>query len=143
MAKTILLVEDYEDDAILLQMALASAGALNPVVIVKDGEEAVAYLAGEGAYSDRKKFPLPSLVLLDLKMPKMDGFQVMEWVKSQPQFKDIGIFVLSGLEEIKQVEKAYALGARSFLAKPCFPDDVRNLMTGYPEYWDHSVPPPQ
>lgn len=136
MSRTILLVEDYEDDAILLQMALASAGVGNPVILVKDGDEAIAYLKGEGIFSDRQKFPLPGVMLLDLKMPRKDGFEVMAWLKTQSEFKEIPIVVLSGLQEIKQIEKAYSMGARSFLAKPCLPEDVKNLMTGFPGFWE-------
>lgn len=114
----ILVVEDREDDVLLLKRAFAKAKVLNPFHFVRSGEEAVAYLKGEGRYANRDEFPLPELMLLDLKMPGMDGFDVLRWVKAQPEFKALRIVVLTSSDAIKDVNLAYQLGANSFLVKP-------------------------
>jgi CheY-like chemotaxis protein len=134
MTKAILIADDFEDDAILLRKTLEMAGVKNPVFVVADGEEAVAFLKGDGKYADRDKFPLPSVVLLDLKMPKVTGFEVLQWMHQADQ-KDILKIVLSGHQDLKEVNRAYMLGARSFLLKPCHVLDVQNLMQAHPAYW--------
>ena len=82
---TVLLCEDDPDDVLLTQIAFEKARLANPLQIVRDGEEAIAYLEGEGRFADRTRFPLPILVLLDLKMLKLDGFHVLQWLRSQPE----------------------------------------------------------
>jgi CheY-like chemotaxis protein len=136
MHNTILLAEDFEDDANAVQQVLKEAGVMNPVVVVTDGDEVIAYLNGEGRFSDRQRFALPGVLLLDLKMPRVHGFEVLEWIRAQPQFEKLLIIVLSGYDEIGQVRKAYDLGARSFLVKPCHIEDVRNLAKAFSGYWE-------
>src|SRR5439155_12819930 len=114
----ILLVEDGEDDVLLIRKAFARAYLDNPMHVVKDGEEAVAYLSGEGQYANRAEHPLPSLILLDLKMPRMDGFQVLEWLRAQPGIRGIPVVVLTTSDLMQDVNRAYTLGANSFLVKP-------------------------
>src|SRR5229473_2661647 len=80
----ILLAEDREDEVLLLRHAFAKAGFLNPLQVVPNGEEAIHYLQGEGKYANRDEYPLPALVLLDLKMPRKDGFEVLQWIRQQP-----------------------------------------------------------
>src|ERR1043165_7389245 len=82
---TVLLVEDDPDDVLLTQIAFEKARLVNPLKVVRDGEEAIAYLSGEPPYDDRERFPLPILLLLDLKMPKVNGFQVLEWLNTTNQ----------------------------------------------------------
>ncbi len=127
----ILIAEDYESDAKLIERALKRAGVLNPILVVTDGDEAIAYLKGDGAYSDRTKFPLPGVLLLDLKMPRVTGFEVLEWWKKEPQLKELVIIVLSGLRELQEVTRAYQLGARTFLVKPPTEDEVKNLVKAF------------
>ena len=134
------MAEDYEPHAALIQLILKKAGVANPVIVVQDGDEAIAYLSGDGKYGDRQKFPLPGVLLLDLKMPRVDGFAVLEWCKRQPHLKELLIVVLSGHGEMRKVNSAYALGAHSFLTKPCNPLDVLNLTKNFTGYWD--VQPP-
>ena len=83
----ILLVEDRDDDVVLIRKAFEKAGLTNPFHVAHDGEEAIAYLSGEGKFSNRVEFPLPWLILLDLKMPKVNGFEVLQWIRSQPRAK--------------------------------------------------------
>jgi CheY-like chemotaxis protein len=139
LIKPILLAEDFEDDARIIQYVLKKAQVTNPIIVVPDGAEAIAYLKGEGFYADRVKFPLPSVLLLDLKMPKRNGFEVLEWCKAQPHLKNMLVVVLSGYQELESVNRAYALGAHSFLVKPCNVEDIANLMKTYKGYWEHST----
>lgn len=116
-SRTILVVEDTEDDVFLLKRAFAKSG-LNPQMqIVGDGEEAVKYLTGSGSYADRLQHPLPDLVLLDLKMPRMDGFDVLKWLRQQPQWKCLVVVALSTSNEPGDIRKAYELRANSYLSK--------------------------
>lgn len=129
--RVILLVEDLDDDILLIRRAFAAAKLQIPLQIVRDGEEAVAYLMGIGKYAQRDEFPLPDLILLDLKMPKMDGLEVLRWIRSHPHLKALRVIVLTSSEDIYDVNKAYELGANSFLVKPaefiCYPSLVRTL----------------
>jgi CheY-like chemotaxis protein len=114
----ILVVEDNENDEMLIRRTLAKSGVPNPRQFVPSGEAAISYLSGVGRYSDREKYPFPALVLLDLKLPVMDGFEVLQWIRAQPDFRDLRVVVLTTSEEIRKVSKAYQLGANSFLVKP-------------------------
>jgi CheY-like chemotaxis protein len=140
MIKSILQVEDSEDDALLLQLAFKKAGVANPIITVSSGDEAICYLKGEGAYSDRDQFPIPKVILVDLKLPGLSGFQVLEWMKRQPQLKGILIFAITGHHEIGQVNRAYSLGARSFLTKPFDAQDVANLVKAFKGFWVFNRP---
>ena len=117
-SQVILLAEDLDDDILLIRMALQRAGIDNPLHIVRDGEQAIHYLAGIGKYSARDVYPLPELLLLDLKMPRADGFEVLQWVRSRPALRSLIIIVLTVSEDIRDANRAYELGASSFLVKP-------------------------
>jgi CheY-like chemotaxis protein len=114
----ILLAEDLEDDVLLIRRAFTKAGVQNPLFVVHDGEEAIQYLQGEGKFANRAEYPLPDLTLLDLKMPRKDGFEVLEWVRQQPTLRGLRIVVLTSSKEIRDVDRAYQLGANSVLVKP-------------------------
>jgi CheY-like chemotaxis protein len=114
----ILVVEDDEADIVLLRQAFQSARIINPVVNVRDGEEAIGYLSGMGTYSDRGKFPMPAMVLLDLRMPKLSGFEVLEWIRDRPSLNELIVVVLTASEDVRHANKAYELGAKSYLVKP-------------------------
>jgi CheY-like chemotaxis protein len=116
--QTILLVDDSENDLILMRMAFKKAKCNIALQEVHDGEEAIAYLKGEGPYCDRNKFPLPAIMLLDLNMPKMNGFDVLVWVRAQPVLKRLAIIILTASMRSDDVERAFDLGATSFLVKP-------------------------
>src|SRR3954469_19027403 len=113
----ILLAEDRQDDVLLVRRALSRAGIKNPLVVVGDGEELIEYLSGSGKYANRFEYPAPDLLLLDLKMPKLDGFEALAWVRSQPALRVLPIIVLTTSEHIYDVNRAYELGANSFLVK--------------------------
>jgi CheY-like chemotaxis protein len=131
----ILLAEDRGDDVLLIRRALAAANVNNPLIVLPDGEEAVSYLDGRGEYADRQKFPLPDIILLDLKMPKMDGFDVLRAIKARPQLHHIRIIVLTSSEDIFDVNKAYELGASSFLVKPLEFENFAGLMRTLNYFW--------
>ena len=114
----ILLAEDREDDIILVRKAFERAQIGNPLHVARNGEEAMAYLAGEGKYSNRAEYPLPWLILLDLKMPGLDGFEVLRWIRQQDGFGSIIVVVLTSSDQIRDADKAYKLGANSFMVKP-------------------------
>src|SRR5437588_10022904 len=131
----ILLVEDRTDDVELVRRGLLKAKVFNPLQVVSDGEEALAYLDGVGKYADRKLYPLPDIILLDLKMPKMDGFEVLREVRNRPALSPIRVLVLTSSEDIYEVNKAYALGANSFLVKPHDFHDFTALMRTLSAFW--------
>ena len=118
-AKVVLLAEDNEDEIILLKRAFSRAGITHKLRIVRDGAGVVTYLMGRGKYSDRKEYPLPVLLLLDLKMPGMNGFEVLAWVRAQPELKELRVIVLTSSEDPNDMRRAYELGANSFMVKSC------------------------
>jgi CheY-like chemotaxis protein len=132
---TILIVDDNEDDVFAIRRALAKAGIGNPQQIASNGQVAIDYLSGVGAFADRAKFPLPFIVFLDLKMPFRDGFEVLEWIRQRPEFNAIVVVVLTGSDEVRDHQRAYALGARSYLVKPPTPADLAALMQSMESYW--------
>jgi len=136
VGKTILLVEDSEDDVLLVRRRMTQAGIVNPIFVVGDGDDAIAYLKGDHIYADRNRFPSPAILLLDLKMPRMSGFEVLNWCKSTNQTRDLFIVVLSHQDELREVSRAYALGAKTFLIKPPSTDDFTNLARSFPDYWE-------
>ena len=115
---TVLLVDDSKNDLFLTRAAFARAEFKNPLQAVRNGDEAIAYLKGEGPYHDREKFPLPAVMLLDLNMPMKSGFEVLKWVGEQNGLKRLSIIVLSASTRPEDVEQAFELGANSFLVKP-------------------------
>jgi CheY-like chemotaxis protein len=145
----ILLAEDREDDVILIQRAFKKAGFDIPLKVVSDGEEAISYLAGNAQYADRNLYPIPSLILLDLKLPMKDGFEVLTWLKKQPELKQIPVIVLTLSNRIKDVNQAYALGAYSFLIKTTDFEDAAEFSQSLAFYWSSiqrdsspQLPPP-
>ena len=138
----ILLAEDREDDILLIRRAFQKAYVNNPLHVVKDGEEAISYLSGEGKYSNRAEFPLPDLMLLDLKMPRVDGFEVLEWIRKQPGLASLRVVVLTASDHLRDVNRAYKLGANSFMVKPVDFEDVVHMSRFLTVYWlDMSTTP--
>jgi len=114
----ILLVENDDDDAFLIKRAFERASVGNPLRRLKNGGEAIAYLKSDPPYWNRAEHPLPVLVLLDIRMPMMDGFEVLRWIRRQPEFARLCVVMLTASDEIRDVNQAYQLGANSFLVKP-------------------------
>jgi len=116
--ESILLVEDNENDRMFMRHAFKKTNFPWKVQELHDGEEAIAYLIGNDPYSDRSKFPLPAVMLLDLNMPKKNGFEVLGWVRAQEAFKRLAIIILTASRRSDDVKQAYSLGVNSFLVKP-------------------------
>ena len=114
----ILLVEDDEEDILLLRRAFRNAYIANPLIEVRDGQAAIQYLSGEGDYADRTRYPIPFLMLLDLRLPKLSGFEVIAWIREQPQLANLIVVVLTASDHVPDVTKARDLGANSYLVKP-------------------------
>jgi len=114
----ILLVEDDPDSVTLLQRAFRKAGLTNALQVVEDGEQAVRYLSGQEPYADPERHPLPVLVLLDLKLPRKSGFEVLAWLRREPDLRHLPVVVLTSSREPSDIKRAYDLGANSYLVKP-------------------------
>ena len=128
---TILLVEDNEDDIFAFKRMMKRSESEVPVQIATDGRMAVQYLSGEGDYSDRKAHPFPCLVFLDLKMPYMNGTEVMEWIADQSALQGLPVVVLSGSDEPRDHEKLRSLGARDYLVKPATSEQLKSAIQSY------------
>jgi RNA polymerase sigma factor (sigma-70 family) len=131
----ILMVEDEEDQVFLTKHALARANLVNPVRIVSDGEEAINYLSGKGPFGDRKANPLPSLILLDLKLPKIGGLEVLEWMRGRPQLKNIPVAILTSSINPRDREQADQLGVKAYLCKPVHSEGLLEMMKSIGMYW--------
>jgi CheY-like chemotaxis protein len=130
-----LLVEDSQNDAILIRRAFQKGNILNPLQVVTTGDQALAYLNGEGAFANRAEYPLPELVLLDLKLPGIDGFEVLRWIRQQPSLKALRVVVLTSSDRIQDVNLAYQLGANSFLVKPVDFERFVEISQALRGYW--------
>src|SRR5258706_11691533 len=129
----ILLVEDNEDDVILTECALEDAGIANPVHVVADADEAIAYLNGDGEYNDRTAYPMPSVIFIDLWLPGKPGHELLRWMANQADLKQIVRVVLTGSDDPTDIKKARELGANAYVRKPLTPEQLttpgRNLQT--------------
>lgn len=114
----ILLVDDNPDDIFLTKRAFDRAGVTHQVPSVTGGAEAIAYLSGDSPFQDRIQYPLPDLMLLDIKMPAVDGFEVLRWVRRQSHLSRLNVVMLTSSDDLRDVNLAYMLGANSFLVKP-------------------------
>jgi CheY-like chemotaxis protein len=143
MNKSILLVEDAEHDVIFMRTALEVAQVSNPLEVVGDGEAAIGYLSGKGAFADRQRYPMPGLVLLDLQLPRMPGLEVLKWIRSQQVLARLPVIVCSGSNRDSDVETAYALGANGYIIKPGRPSRLTQIVGTIKKYWlDADGPPP-
>jgi CheY-like chemotaxis protein len=131
----ILLVEDDPDDVFFLQEALKKEDMSGALRVARDGEEAVAYLLGQGAFADRRLHPPPALVLLDLKLPRKSGLEVLEWRRGQAGMPLIPVIVLTSSVSNADISRAYELGANSYLIKPIESDAQQEMVRTILKYW--------
>jgi CheY-like chemotaxis protein len=134
-SSVILLAEDEEDYVLLIKKAFAETQLPIVVQVVSDGREAMWYLDGVGKYSNREEYPLPDLFLLDLKLPRYNGFEVLSWLRKQPGFATLRVLVLTSSDRVKDVNEAYRLGANSFLVKPYDFSDLAHLSALIHDFW--------
>lgn len=140
--ETILLVEDDENDAFFLKRAIRKIGMLNPVQNVRDGQEAINYLQGAGKFGERGEFPLPGLILLDLKLPLVLGLDVLKWIRQNSDTSPIVIILSSSAAET-DVASAYRLGANAYLVKPSAAGNLERMVTSINDFWLlQNTPPP-
>src|SRR6185437_523139 len=131
----ILLAEDEEDYVLLVKKAFSEANIKNPLYVVSTGTEAMAYLKGEGRFANRAEYPLPDLLLLDIKLPGFNGLEIIKWVREQPGLAGLRIVVLTSSDQLKDVNDAYRFGANSFLMKPYDFHDLVHLSKVVEEFW--------
>lgn len=132
---TILLIEDSPDDVFFMQRALKLTGAALDVQVAEDGQVAMDYLNGEGSFADRARFPWPSLILLDLRMPRVPGFEVLKWLREKEEFDCVPIVVFSSSREDRDMRKAYALRANSFMVKSGDTEQLAAMVKTIVDYW--------
>ena len=131
----ILLVEDDETDVLLLRNAFRNARVANPLIEVSDGHAAIQYLSGAGAYEDRIRYPSPFLMLLDLRLPKLSGFEVLAWIRDQTALAELIVVVLTGSDYLPDASRARELGANSYLVKPASFKELVETIKGIIARW--------
>jgi CheY-like chemotaxis protein len=131
----ILHVEDDPNDVLLVRRAFQKLSDKDELMHACDGEEAIAYLAGAGIYADRQSYPAPEVVLLDLKLPRKTGFEVLAWARNQPKLRSLPIVMLSSSREQRDVNRCYELGANSFLVKPVDLETLHRTLSVMRDYW--------
>lgn len=132
----ILLAEDEPNDVELVQLALKSVG-INRVQVVRDGEEVVDYLAAKKKYANRSQNPFPALALLDIKMPKMTGLEVLEWLRGRhnPRLRRLPVIIMSSSSEQKDIDRAYELGVNAYLVKPHAFSELVDVLKATTDFW--------
>jgi len=138
--KTILQVEDDPNDVFLMRHAMKKAGVTNPVRVASSGQEAIDYLQGGGKFTDRERFPFPSLVLLDLKLPHVMGLEVLRWIRQQSRTSPV-VIVLTASADAADISRAYDLGANAFLTKPGEVEKLKEMVRAIRDFWfTHNTP---
>lgn len=140
---TVLLVEDDLNDIFLVKRAFKRANLTNPLQVVTDGVEAVQYLIGEGRYADRQAHPMPHLIVMDLKMPRKTGLEVLEWLKKDGELKRIPVVIVSSSDLPADINRAYELGANAYMVKPVNFQSVENLFNSIIHYWGMECAKPE
>lgn len=133
--RPILLVEDNVNDVLLIQRAFQKARITHPLQVLQDGDTAVSYLSGEGDYADRILYPLPVLMLLDLKLPCRSGLEILEWLRQQSDLRRLPVVVLTSSDEMKDIHQAYDLGANSYMVKPLLFSELEVMLRTLHLYW--------
>jgi len=141
--RPILQVEDDPNDVFFLQHAMTKAGVTNPVQVATDGQQAIDYLQGAGKFADRERFPLPCLILLDLKLPHVMGLEVLKWIRQQSGLP-LAVVMLTASGEDADIATAYRLGANGFLVKPSEVSKLVDMAKAINAFWlTHNALPPE
>jgi CheY-like chemotaxis protein len=131
----VLVAEDEKNDVVILRIAFEQAGVTRSLVVASDGQEAVDYLCGNPPYTDRSAHPLPALLILDLKMPRMTGFDVLTWLASRPDFKHLPAVVFSSSASDQDISRARQMGARDYFVKPHLVSDYVKIAQVIDKLW--------
>jgi CheY-like chemotaxis protein len=134
----VLLAEDNDDDVFILRRAVKQAGVNNPLHVVVDGQETLDYLSGAGKFADRAAYPLPHVLLLDLKLPLRPGLEILAWIRGQPALRSLTVVVLTSSAEQRDLKGARELGARFYLVKPPKPKTLADMMAMFRAEWESS-----
>jgi CheY-like chemotaxis protein len=132
---SILVADDSEDDVLFLRRAFVKAGGSEVLEHVTDGGMAIDYLAGRGIYDEREKYPFPRLMILDIKMPGKDGLEVLEWARGEGNLRSLPIIMWSSCGEQSEVDRAFELGANSFVVKPCDFGQLDQMVRSLRDFW--------
>jgi len=140
--KTILHVEDDPNDVLLIARGFRKAEVPAKIQVVNDGDQAVEYLSGQNAYTQREQFPLPALVLLDLKLPRKSGIEVLQWIRSKPGLRRIPVVMLTSSKQPIDINRAYDLGVNAYLVKPVSFDTLVEMLKTLDTFWLRANEPP-
>lgn len=135
MTRNVLLVEDDDNDVFFFKRAMQLAGWADPLQVVRDGKHAIDYLSGSGQFSRRDEFPVPALVLLDLKLPYVNGLEVLKWIREHPSLKQLAVIMLTSSREEVDVERACQLGANAYVVKPGAAEELVDLVKSICGFW--------
>jgi CheY-like chemotaxis protein len=138
--QTILMVEDTPADALFLRYAFARARIQNPIEVVKNGVDALAYLEGAGLFADRKRYPPPIFILLDLKLPGMSGFEVLEWIRKTHKYHDIPVVIVTSSDKEEDRARSFKLGANAYFVKSLKIEDLVSLVRAAGGHWVLQTP---
>ena len=139
------MADDSEDDLFFVKRALESSGVGEFFRGVEDGQQAVEYLQGKGKFADREKYPFPNVLLIDIKMPRMNGFDVLKWLEAHPQCKVIPTIIFSSSKQDQDVHQAYVLGVNAYIEKPSSASELVEVIQLMYKFWAHCetpLPPP-
>lgn len=133
--QSILLIEDDSNDILFVQRAFQRVNVTNPIHVVRDGDAAIDYLSGQGEFADRANHPLPAMILLDLKLPRRSGLEILAWIREKPDIRRIPVVVLTSSRETLDLERSYDLGVNSYLVKPVKFEDLAKMIEAIDMYW--------
>lgn len=133
--RCVLMAEDDENDVTFLRRAFTQAEVTNPLHVAQDGQEAIDYLSGTEKFSDRLQYPLPSLLMLDLKMPRKTGMDVLRWMRSQAELLSIPVIIFSSSVHPAEIAEAYRAGANAFVTKPSGTPERTELAKMIKGFW--------
>jgi CheY-like chemotaxis protein len=135
MMRDILLVDDDENDVLIMRMALLKAGLTCSICVARDGREAMDYLSGTGKFADRRAYPLPYLIMMDLKLPRVMGLEVLKWLRERSEFDSTIVLVLSSSPMPGDIQTAYHLRANAYLVKPSGLEKVQAMAQAINDFW--------
>ena len=140
--KVVLALEDDENDRFFIERAFKDNNFDGKLIMLENGQDGIDYVSGTGPYADRQRYPLPDIVLTDLKMPRVSGMEFLRWMKQHTDFRSIPVIVLSASGQERDVQEAYCHGANAYLVKPSAPPERRELIGQLLAFWSSSQRPP-